>query len=105
MLTVIVHLPGYSVSAGWPCGSGRVGEHVAIATCEDRPGLALAADSPELITNAGVKEEGPSKTRMSGLVWSGEGNEVPVLLLWVKLSLSRMRFYVCGLPSMVRGGH
>lgn len=52
MLTVIVHLPSYSVSAGWPCRSGRVGEHVAIATCEDRPDLALAADSPELITHS-----------------------------------------------------
>lgn len=42
----------YSVSAGWPCRLGRVGERVAIATCEDRPDLALAADSPELITHS-----------------------------------------------------
>ena len=50
MLTVIVHLLD-TVSAGWPCRL-EGGERVAMATCEDRPDLALAADSPELITHS-----------------------------------------------------
>lgn len=66
-----------------------MGERVAIATCEDRPDLALAADSPELITHS------YSKTRMPA---AAVGASV----------LLRLTGYAgfngaCGLLSMGRG--
>lgn len=58
MLTVIVHLAAALCFCRMALESREGGEGVAIATCEDRPDLALAADSPELITHSYCWREG-----------------------------------------------